>query len=482
MGSFQRRPSSESQDNSNPRSLFQTQLVKSSSSKAGQLGMLRKYAAKESSYSLRILTLFLACSMFMIAIVQLWQSGKPNSYEGPVPSRLLLLQHRSPGLELLLDLRPFPSEDQLVREIEDQLPSLPLAYWKNATRLAAKPGETGNCTPRYPSFFELEFSNVYWQTFRSKSATFQLFGAFFDERRLLSTGPVVRVIGMTDGIVPQEKTFCQLWFEDEREPVVVEVLEYKYIWYSERNNYEQGTYHSYLIACKVPESHRGRGPPASVSLVERRCEMARNNLRIIYNKPERKKPFAVCVKGLDYPYNDLSAKLVEWIELIGLMGADKIFLYQLQVHPNMTKVMQYYQRLGRIHVTPLTLPGGQPNFPALQHMYIKESPDQEMMNEVIPLNDCFYKHMYEYEYIVLLDLDEVIMPVQDTTWNELMSRVKFKALQLRNETPASYSARNVYYLDDLLDSHGFFKEIPRLPHTSASVSLIYHCIQSCIIT
>ena len=32
-------------------------------------------------------------------------------------------------------------------------------------------------------------------------------------------------------------------------------------------------------------------------------------------------------------------KLVEWIEISRALGADKIFLYQLDVHPNIAKVM-----------------------------------------------------------------------------------------------------------------------------------------------
>jgi len=41
-------------------------------------------------------------------------------------------------------------------------------------------------------------------------------------------------------------------------------------------------------------------------------------------------------------------RLVEWIELLNLLGADKIFMYQLQVHPNITKVLDHYQREGKV--------------------------------------------------------------------------------------------------------------------------------------
>ena len=113
-------------------------------------------------------------------------------------------------------------------------------------------------------------------------------------------------------------------------------------------------------------------------------------------KNQPKKEFAVCVKGLDFPQDDLSVRflnsifalgylwleamdtgevnsfdetvdaenyrrrirscrspilaiqrlmfltrLVEWFELLAALGAEKIFLYNLEVHPNVTKVLYY---------------------------------------------------------------------------------------------------------------------------------------------
>ncbi|XP_043482475.1 uncharacterized protein LOC122511359 isoform X1 [Leptopilina heterotoma] len=377
------------------------------------------------------------------------------------------------NLDPLLDKRPLKSEDELIQDIEDRLPSLPVAYWnKNSKFLtsqssskAAKTTNKSACVAKYPSIYDLEFNNIYWQSLRTSNGTFQLFGAYYDVRKLSKIGPAIRMVGMIDRIAPTIKTYCQLWYDGEREPKVVEILEYKYIWFPKWGNYKQGIYQPYVIACRIPQTHWQKGPPASVSLVEKVCDTASNNLRVIYNKPEKKKDFAVCVKGLDFLHEDLSVRLVEWIELIGLLGADKIFFYELQVHPNVTKVLNHYQKLGKVHVTPITLPGGQPNMPIFQHMYLTKKTNHKRQNELIPYNDCLYKHMYEYEYIVLLDVDEVIMPLQDATWQDLMkNRVLPKAFKLKNETRASYNVRNVYFLDDLLHSHGSFKDIPKYMH------------------
>ena len=240
-------------------------------------------------------------------------------------------------LEPLVDKRPPKTEEELIKEIEDRLPSLPLAYWNKNSKLSvsqnsipSKTDESG-CVAKYPSIYDLEFNNIYWQTLNTSNGTFQLFGAFYDNRKLSRIGPAIRIVGMINRIEPTIKTYCQLWYDGEREPKVVEILEYKYIWYSKWGNYKQGIYQPYVIACKIPQSNWKKGPPASVSLVEKICDTASNNLRVIYNKPKKKKDFAVCVKGLDFLHEDLSVRLVEWIELIGLLGADKIFFYELQV-------------------------------------------------------------------------------------------------------------------------------------------------------
>ncbi|PSN43298.1 hypothetical protein C0J52_21514 [Blattella germanica] len=372
--------------------------------------------------------------------------------------------HPSPAvldLEPNIDKSPVPSEAKIVEEVQKNFPSLPIAYWK---RHKNKPMFYKNNTcAKYPSIFDLEFSNVYWQNLHTTNGTFQLFGAYYDVRAYSKIGPAVRILGMINRIEPTVKTHCQFWFENQKEPVFSKVMEYKYMWYNKWGNYKQGIYQPYLITCLIPQKFKTI-VPSSVSIVEKPCDTSTNNLRIVYNKPKKKKKFAVCVKGLDFLHEDLSVRLVEWIELLGILGADKIFFYELQVHPNISKVLQYYQKLDRVSVTPLTLAGGQPNVPGFQHLYLKAKLTNKRQNELIPYNDCLYKNLYTYEFIALLDIDEIIMPINGMSWHELMDTVLLKAKTENNGSRASYNVRNVYFLDDLIHDHGWFKDIPRYMH------------------
>jgi hypothetical protein len=239
------------------------------------------------------------------------------------------------------------------------------------------------------------------------------------------------------------------------------------MWFSKWGNYVNGNFQPYLIACQIPKPFSAL-VPASVSIVEKQCDTATNNLKVIYNLPadDRKKGFAVCVKGLDFLYDDLSVKMVEWIELITLLGADKIYFYELQVHPNISKVLRHYEKEDKVHVTPLTLPGGMPNIPGFQHLYLAKKTSQKRQNELIPYNDCLYKNMYKYEFIALLDIDEVIMPKheEDMSWHDLMVRVLEKGKKLRNTTYPSYNVRNVYFFDENQHKHEWNSGIPKYMH------------------
>eukprot|EP00092_Neocalanus_flemingeri_P040314 GFUD01043909.1.p1 GENE.GFUD01043909.1~~GFUD01043909.1.p1 ORF type:complete len:570 (+),score=158.65 GFUD01043909.1:188-1897(+) len=362
-----------------------------------------------------------------------------------------------------IDRSPKLNETDLVNKLQPQMPNLPIVYWQQNKN--KKMGKNKTCA-KYPDIYDLHFNNKYWQVTETSNGTFYLYGAYLDVRSKNRLGPTVRILGMINRLEPKVKTFCQLWFSDSKEPVFSKVLEYKYIWYKKWGNYKQGLFQPYLLACQLPKTHWGKAP-ASVSIVEHKCDVATNNLRVIYNKPEgEKKKFAVCVKGLDFPDDDLSIRLTEWIEVLTTLGADKIFLYNLEVHPNVTKVLDYYTSKGLVDVTPISLPGYQPNLPVLQHMYLKSKLNNKRQNELIPYNDCLYRNMYRYEYIALLDIDEVIMPIKHNNWADMMEEAVKSSLKVKNETRASWNFRNVYFMDEMLDIHEpeHFKDIPPYLH------------------
>lgn len=362
------------------------------------------------------------------------------------------------------------SERDPLQEAMASLSNLPQHY------AIENPGKTikTSCV-KLPRLTDLHFNNIYWQVLESSNRTIYSYNAFFDNRTLASPEPSVRILGMINSLPPHSPTYCQLWFDDLSSPVTSQVTEYKYIWVKGWGNHRQGILQPYLLKCQVPEEHR-QTVPRAVSLVDAPCDKATNNLRVINNQPPagEKKDFAVCVKGMSLFYMDQSVRLVEWLELLFLLGADKVFLYDLGVHPNVSKVMNYYQELGRVQVTKLTLPGDQPNLLALISLYLKHKATHKRQNEVIPYNDCLYKNMNLYKFIALLDLDEVIMPKSSASWSTLMKKLSPEVMSGISHTNASYCLRNVYFLDSMQENHSRVQDVPHYMHMLQHVYRAYN--------
>ena len=52
----------------------------------------------------------------------------------------------------------------------------------------------------------------------------------------------------------------------------------------------------------------------------------------------------------------------------------------------MVQVIDYYVKKGMVHMTPMSLPGHQPNIKVLQHLYLKSKINNKRQNELIPYN------------------------------------------------------------------------------------------------
>ncbi|KAH8385176.1 hypothetical protein KR200_011429 [Drosophila serrata] len=336
-----------------------------------------------------------------------------------------------------------PIKDELVRQLEQELPELDYGFWY---RWAKPMGYKVNATcAKYPDPLDLQMHNIYWQTFLNGNVTFRLYAAYLDQRQAAKQ-KTVRILVTADQIAnefPPSK--CQLWYENHREPIVVPVSEYLSVWVKEWGDQPHLNY-PHLLSCPVPKELPPavlHSQPRTVSLVIQRCDKASNSLRINQEVPTTTKVngtsssnssslssssgnlnFGVCVKGFDFPYFDLSERLIEWFELQRLLGASKIYAYMYDVHPAVQRVLDYYQRTGYLELRPLTLANGMPRLRHYQHLLLQKRKLEKRLNELIPYNDCFYRNLYRHDFLVNVDIDEVIMPKGDSrNWQQLVHKV-----------------------------------------------------------
>lgn len=75
---------------------------------------------------------------------------------------------------------------------------------------------------------------------------------------------------------------------------------------------------------------------------------------------------AVCGTALFYYKNDFSKRLVEWLEILRAVGFGRVFLYKTDVHPNIQKVLDYYEHDGLLQVTNYLYPPPYVNEPSIR--------------------------------------------------------------------------------------------------------------------
>ncbi|GFO02713.1 upf0392 protein f13g3.3 [Plakobranchus ocellatus] len=128
--------------------------------------------------------------------------------------------------------------------------------------------------------------------------------------------------------------------------------------------------------------------------------------------------YTVCVTPFNFRYSRVY-ELIEMVEFNKILGADKIVFYNFSTGPNVDQVLQMYIRSGDVDVLPWPLP-----------MHVDSWPSSNRPSEVwyfgqlAALNDCLVRHRYRARYIVFTDLDEFIVPLQDSNWTQLVSRLR----------------------------------------------------------
>ena len=112
-----------------------------------------------------------------------------------------------------------------------------------------------------------------------------------------------------------------------------------------RPQFIRAYYRTATISCRIPKEVESLVPRAVFLQKTSDCpKKAHNSLRVIYEMPNKTRDsFAVCLNPLRYS-RDLSLKLIEWLELLRILGVSKVFIPLMSVHKNMERVLKYYQK------------------------------------------------------------------------------------------------------------------------------------------
>ncbi|ELU03800.1 hypothetical protein CAPTEDRAFT_217881 [Capitella teleta] len=193
-------------------------------------------------------------------------------------------------------------------------------------------------------------------------------------------------------------------------------------------------YENAVISCpfKKKSNETRFRVPSRLALSSSKCGQPDAILDVIDNsamKPEVN--FTVCLhKALFLKYNN-SNELVEWIEMNRILGAQRFLIYNFTGGSALTPFLQHYVNEGlvELHDWPVGT-------------FWQEIP--EYMGQGALINDCIYKAMYKSKYLMQLDVDEVMVPQREDSWEKALA--KEKNCQGKN----IMLARNSFFLKNYL--------------------------------
>nr|XP_027234582.1 uncharacterized protein LOC113825927 [Penaeus vannamei] len=155
---------------------------------------------------------------------------------------------------------------------------------------------------------------------------------------------------------------------------------------------------------------------------------------------------AVCGPALFYYHDDISISLVEWLELLRAQGVAKVFLLETSVHPNIEKVLRYYEADGFVGVTKFSYPVPYANEPNVRRLWVLLERSKLFGMENIYFTDCLLRHMHEYRFISHFDPDEMpMLPNHDSFPSWLYDQIR----KTKSKKHPSYDLSWYYHHSDL---------------------------------
>ncbi|XP_022217055.2 uncharacterized protein LOC111070656 [Drosophila obscura] len=407
-------------------------------------------------------------SMGLLLVLHQLLAQLPPSNSARSSSSSSSVNRKSPGLPAQAQLLPgLPRIDvdppAVVVDDEKNRPlDLKTVLHQNAQQHWAQGSRRSHQCAPYPRYEDLVFKNPDFQWVTVGNLSYFFYNAYYDCR---PAAPEVMVLAMVTTVTgPYPAAFCQLWYEDGGQPDLVPVTDTKVGWYDVWGDVE-GIAYPTMFSCVVPEPDIR--VPQLVSLVfGSRCAPARNALIVINAQvPQRPPPNSkqqqlrtgVCVKFLSFPDRDVSDRMVEWLELLRLLGVERVVAFDIgELTANTSRTLAHYADVdGLLQLRP--------------HQVLEEQSDdwdlRSRLTEVLMYNDCLYRNMYEFDYLGVFDVDEVIMPLGELlSYRSLLQQLQ--QLDVNCSARSSFCFRNVYFPKELAADPALPQQFYMLSHVT----------------
>ena len=255
-----------------------------------------------------------------------------------------------------------------------------------------------------------------WHSINAELGEIYVYSAIYDNRTAGGNNPFIRILAIGRTVI---RLFCHFWFPDG-----VISVQAKITVNGAGHRIDGVLFKQYYFSCLLPLGFPFI--PTHVSLAVRQCGNLTNKIQIVTpENPPQKHDFGICVP-ITYWYLD-PYRIVEWIEMNKLFGVTEINVYTCNLSELTKKVLRYFQSEGIVKMH---------DIPPPKNGHTK---DGVQLAGPISINDCMWKNMYRYRYVLIIDFDEIIVPKFHSNYKEMLQSIdedyhctKHKAYSFRN--------------------------------------------------
>ena len=187
---------------------------------------------------------------------------------------------------------------------------------------------------------------------------------------------------------------------------------------------------AYIGSCLVPYSH------IDVSTVILSNSAipgtgSKFRLNVIHNKFKYgfKHKFSVCVPPL---FGNVTAlRLAEFIEMTKILGAEHFVFYFTNFNKEIKQLLYFYSHIGLATVLPW-------NMTLDKHRLWYHGQSAAVW-------DCLFRTMYISELVSFNDIDEFIMPQNQTTWKEMLADLQNSHPSIKESHIAAYRFYSAFF-------------------------------------
>ncbi|XP_052759566.1 uncharacterized protein LOC113513387 [Galleria mellonella] len=284
--------------------------------------------------------------------------------------------------------------------------------------------ETGNGDagePPPPAHAPLD---AVWQPVAGTRFRFYVYSAFVERR----TVAAVRIIAATK-TRGADAVICRMWLPDNR------TLTLKARVKAIRENWNM-KYSATYVLCLLRDS--GVKPQetvgASISVISSNWpgRAPTNLLTVLDTEPKSgiEENLHICVKPFHYSYSR-EDWLLEWFELNKLLGASHFYMYNESLSAPVGCLIDHYKKQGLVTLLPWKLP-------------IISKVEIRTEGQFAAFNDCLYRSMSTAGWLLVIDVDELVVPRRERTLPALLTALR-ASYNPPSKSPAAFLFRNAFF-------------------------------------